>query len=176
MTETEVLAIIEKIAKTLAPGFIFGCYDKNDIEQEARLIAWTALPKFNAKKGKLYNFLYTHTKRRLITLKRDKFHRNPPKNYDNDERRRTIWEKRNIDKKNISQPLNLENNNSIEYISNCILELVSQSELFDIIDQNIDISLRADFRRLVEGVTVPKQRQKKLIESMKEIIKDYHDK
>lgn len=175
MEESDVIDTITKVCRALAPGFVFGCYDRCDIEQEAWMIAWKALDKFDPNKGKLYSFLYTHVKMRLITLKRDKFYRKSPKNYENDVKRRTIWEKRNEDKKNISQPVNMENANYIPNMSNCIAEIVAQTELFELIDQNIPIELRADFRRLVEGANVPKQRQKKLIESMKEIVKEGDD-
>lgn len=76
-TETEVMKIIDKVARRLAPKFRFGYHGIEDMEQEARLMAWKALPSFSTKenKGSLENFLFAHVHNRLHNYKRDNFER-----------------------------------------------------------------------------------------------------
>src|SRR5262245_57832295 len=76
-TEAEVLAAIDKAVNTLAPTYVFGPYDIDDIKQEGRRHAIEVLAKgvYDPTRP-LENFLYTHIKNRLINLKRDKLRRN----------------------------------------------------------------------------------------------------
>jgi len=78
-TESEVLDAIERVVETLAPSFVFGCYDLNDVRQEGRLYALQVLAdgKYDPARP-LENFLYRHVCNRLINLRRNKYRRNDP--------------------------------------------------------------------------------------------------
>ena len=47
LTEDEVVGVITKIARRLAPKFTFASYDVEDIEQEAFLIGIAGLEKYD---------------------------------------------------------------------------------------------------------------------------------
>ena len=53
-----------------------------------------------------------------------------------------------------------------------VYDFVTKKELLEIIDKELPISYRRDYRRMVEGVNIPKQRKQKLIDKLKEIIKE----
>lgn len=74
ITEKEVLSVIEEIVKRVASKFRFGYHDIEDMKQEARLIAWEGLPRWDGKRS-LKNFLWAHVHNRLFNFKRDKFQR-----------------------------------------------------------------------------------------------------
>jgi DNA-directed RNA polymerase specialized sigma24 family protein len=61
LDEDFVSATIMKIAKRLAPKYVFSGYDVEDIEQEAFLIGIAGLDKYDTSRP-LENFMYTHTK------------------------------------------------------------------------------------------------------------------
>lgn len=67
------LKIINRVARTLSPIFTFSYYDREDIEQEVRLMCI----QFIDKNGKieeisLYNLLFTHCRNGLIDIRRAK--------------------------------------------------------------------------------------------------------
>lgn len=75
-TEQEVLDAIERVVENLAPGFVFGCYDLDDIKQIGRMKGLDLIESGKYDAGRpLENYLYTHIKRRLINHKRDKLRR-----------------------------------------------------------------------------------------------------
>jgi DNA-directed RNA polymerase specialized sigma subunit len=77
-TEEQVMTIVETVVKRIAPGFTFGYYDRDDMIQEGYVeLIKNALPKYNGSHP-LENFLSSHLKKRMLTLIRDKFHRNDP--------------------------------------------------------------------------------------------------
>jgi DNA-directed RNA polymerase specialized sigma24 family protein len=65
---------IMKVAKRLAPKYVFASYDIEDIEQEAFLIGVAGLEKYDPSRP-LENFMYTHINNRLKTFKRDNYYR-----------------------------------------------------------------------------------------------------
>lgn len=56
----------------------FGIYEEEDLLQEAYLSVSRVIHKFDAKKGKLFSFLYTHIHNRMKNLRRDKLERLTP--------------------------------------------------------------------------------------------------
>ena len=49
------------------------------------------------------------------------------------------------------------------------------AELFSIIDKNLPINMRSDFRKIVEGVHIPKPRRIKIEEIIQEIVEEHYD-
>ena len=74
LTEDDIVGVITKIARRLAPKFTFASYDVEDIEQEAFLIGIAGLEKYDPTRP-LENFMYTHISNRLKTFKRDNYYR-----------------------------------------------------------------------------------------------------
>lgn len=74
LTEEEVLKVIEEIVYRLASKFRFGFLDIDDLKQEARMIAWEGIDRWDGKRS-LKNFLWSHVHNRLFNFKRDKYQR-----------------------------------------------------------------------------------------------------
>jgi DNA-directed RNA polymerase specialized sigma24 family protein len=68
-TEAEVVEIIEKVSKRLAPKFRFGYHSVEDIQQQAALYAWEGLAKYDEERP-LENFLWVHVHNQLYNHKR----------------------------------------------------------------------------------------------------------
>ena len=56
MDETEVIAIIDRIANRLAAKFKFGYHELEDMKQQARLFAWEGMENYDGVRP-LDNFL-----------------------------------------------------------------------------------------------------------------------
>ena len=72
--EEDAYNTIMKVAKRLAPKYVFATYEVEDIEQEAFLIGIAGLAKYD-KSRPLENFMYIHINNRLKTFKRDNYYR-----------------------------------------------------------------------------------------------------
>jgi len=200
MTEQEVLSVIESVVNILAFNFKFGYFDLDDMKQQGRMYALEALPRFNPKLGSLHNFLRSHVRNRFLNLQRDKLARHQPPCpscpfYDPDCKQSTNmcaafedklecdkysgWEKRNGAKRSLVEPLDIEtirdereknmrNNTDIPAI-------VIRSELMGIIDKNLSVTLRSDFKKMMEDISIGKQRRDKVIAAIKEILEEDYD-
>ena len=74
ITDEELYEMVVAISRDLSRGLKFGLYTEEDILQEAWIWAKDALPRYTGD-GKLFNFLYTHIKYRLMNLRRNKYER-----------------------------------------------------------------------------------------------------
>jgi len=74
LTEEEVLKVIEEIVYRLAAKFRFGFLDIDDLKQEARMIAWEGIDRWDGQRS-LKNFLWSHVHNRLFNFKRNKYQR-----------------------------------------------------------------------------------------------------
>jgi hypothetical protein len=187
-TEEQVMTIVETVVKRIAPGFTFGYYDRDDMIQEGYVeLIKNALPKYNGSHP-LENFLSSHLKKRMLTLIRDKFHRNDPPckqcplynkaGKDCTEYKNMLdcdlfgpWKRRNMAKQNLMQPAQIEDES---FIPGNALNL-DEDEMRDIllyINKNLDPSYRADFFRLLHGSSIPKVRKDTLFVILKEIFND----
>ena len=196
LTEAQVLDAIENAATLLAQSFTFGIYDVDDIKQEARYWGLEALPRYDPRcdeEGKptrpLDNFLYSHILKRLINLKRNKLRRNDApcllchhgegtrSNHPGGEfcHKYLVWKKRNDDKANIMRPQNIENiaderesntRNESEAENNAEL-----NEVVRMIDEQLDVSLRATYLQMVAGKSVPKSRRMAVEKAIRGIVR-----
>tara|TARA_Y100000592_G_scaffold100823_1_gene183072 strand:- start:466 stop:1080 length:615 start_codon:yes stop_codon:yes gene_type:complete len=200
MTEEEVLGVIDRVVNILAFNFKFGYFDLDDMKQQGRMYAIEAMPRYNPDMGNLHNFLRSHIRNRFLNLHRDKLSRHQPPcqgcpfydpNCQQSKNKCTAfsdklecdkyagWEKRNGAKRSLVEPLDIsgirdekEKNmrNNID-----IPEIVTKSELMDIIDNNLPVTMRADFKKMMEDVSVSKQRRDKVILKIKEIVEEHYD-
>lgn len=192
----QVLQVIKEIAKTLAPQFAFGIYEASDIESEIFLMCCepapgdgrSALEKYDPNRGPLQNFLMTHAKRRCINHVRNHLTRS---DYPCETCYHTIgnitthpggefceahlcWKRRNGAKASLMSPLDISSLND-ENESNTREDGDTEqdteiNELLTIIDEQLDIELRADYLKMRSGTAVPKTRRLEVEEAIKTIL------
>ena len=200
MTEEEVLGVIDRVVGILAFSFKFGYFDVDDMKQQGRMYAIEAMPRYKPKSGNLYNFLRSHIRNRFLNLHRDKLSRQQPPchgcpfydpHLQQSKNKCTAfsdkiecdkyagWEKRNGAKRSLVEPLdisgvrdamekNMRNNVDIP-------EIVIKAEMMELIDKNLPVVIRSDFKKMMEDISVSKQRRDKVISTIKKIIEDNYD-
>lgn len=177
MTEAQVLAAIEKTAAILSPSFVFGCYDLDDIKQEARQACLLALAKYDPSRP-LENFLYTHVRNRLINLKRNKFRRTdaPCKQCHSGEpcedgsfcKVYERWVVRNDTKANLMRPSELAGESLDEQEGPD--EEVIRNETWRLIDERLPASMRTTYLKMRDGVSVPKSKRDEVLAEIRSIL------
>lgn len=174
-----------KVANNLAPLYTFGYYDKDDIAQEAIIIALEVLDKYDPKKSALETFLYIHLNNRLKNLRRDRFQRTdyicPQCNNSNDDCENCYHRKQAIQtKKNLLCPISIDNvraqSESNLHTENDPHIEAELNELLFLIDLHLPVDLRADYLRMRDGVSISKSRRDFIELKICEIIEDhYHE-
>jgi DNA-directed RNA polymerase specialized sigma24 family protein len=196
MTEQDVVDTIERVANRLAFKYKFGYHGVEDIKQQAALHALKAMDKYDEDRP-LENFLWTHIRNRLFNDKRNNYER-PDKPcltcplYDphcakshsqceayTDKTECDLyarWLKRNSPKKNIMQPIDLdevkdEQEDNMKTAD--FTESVSNNELWELIDKHLHVSLRNDYMKMKNGMKISKARRKKVETAILEIVREY---
>ena len=181
------LKTIQKVCKRLARKYRFGFYDIEDIEQEAFIMALSALPKFNPDISSLETFLYIHISNKLKTFKRDHYLRKDfvcsycgRKDPNCEHCKRREW--KHAAKKHLMEPIDIDNVNCDAernmYVNADFLVDIELSEVLALINQGLDISLREDYLKMLEGITIPKHKREIIESNICEILEDggyYHD-
>lgn len=186
-SEHQVLEAIERAVAILAPGFVFGHYDVEDVKQEGRMAAVKAVEsgKYDPARP-LENFVYTAVRNALVNLKRDKFHRTDPpcrachagdhcclpgpcKKY-------ADWSARNADKANIARPLGLdyvadekERRTRVAPAAEADVEV---AELVARIDAELPVELRQVYLQMRAGVSVPRTKRAQVEQAVRTILGD----
>lgn len=189
MTEQQVIEIVESIIARLSNKYTFGFHAQQDIAQEAWLFAIDGLERHDGKRP-LENFLFVHIRNRLINFRRDKFTRKdiPCKRCPFYKRNEimddkcgkfdkrmdcpefAVWKQRNHLKKELcSSNCNVSTYDSIDLPSN-VNQDTEIKELKALIDKHLDISLRADYLKMLAGVSVPKTKKMQIENAIKSII------
>lgn len=182
MTEPEVLSIIQRVARKLSPKYTFGFYSREDIEQESFIMAQEALSKFNPSLASLETFLYIHINNRLKTFKRDNYIRQDfvckhcqNKNPLCEFCKRREW-KQSV-KKYLIEPIDIDNVRDEHEPNMCIeidpLENMEINEILSIINTKLDVQLREDYLRMLQGVYISKQKRILIENKIIEILKKY---
>jgi len=182
MITPQELQTIRKVSKSLAPSYTFGYYDVEDIEQECFIIAMEALPRYDSNQGSLENFLYTHISNRLKNFLRKNYYRRTfhcahcdgkDPNCEHCERRRWKF----ATKKHLMEPVDIDHINCDKeantYITCNILENMELNEIFSIINLHLEVYLRTDYLKMLDGVHVPKNRRKIIENRIVEILNEY---
>lgn len=189
VTEQQVLDAIENAVRILAPSFTFGIYDLEDVKQEARMEGLRVMKKYDPSRP-LENFLYSCIRNKLIRLKRDEFRRNDPpcllchhaegkvsKHEDGQFCKKYVdWKKRNDAKANLMRPL------GIDHISDQgeestrreseVPETAELNEMLRLIDEHLDVELRAVYLQMRANRPVPKSRRVAVEKAVREILRD----
>jgi hypothetical protein len=173
---------IQKIAKRIAPKFSFGYYDAEDIEQECFILAYEALEKYDPKLGTLYNFLYTHLTNRLKNIWRKKYFRQLKrcKKCEHEEELCDLCQQRQwrfMTKKNLMNPIDISNvncnNEPNTYTSYDMLEKIELEDIFLIINRELEIHLRRDYLKMLEGLSIPKVKRDIIENRILEILENH---
>jgi DNA-directed RNA polymerase specialized sigma24 family protein len=121
----------------------FSYLDEDDLSQEAFLIAVEVIPQWDGVRS-LENFLMVAISRRLISLARS-YYRNPEKKASLD-----FFELKDCP---IEAKLDLDSEDTIDFLL-----------------RELPPSMRNDFRRLVDGVSLPPTRRASLLSKVKEVL------
>jgi hypothetical protein len=182
-TEKEVLEAIERTVSSLAPQFVFGFYDVDDIKQQGRIYCLELLDKGKYDPARdLAAYLYRHCQRRLLNYKRDRFHRTDPPcrrcaggdhcSPSGKCDKQVEWEKRNGAKANLMRPLDLTNaGEKSDHRSSDAETEVEIGELLERIDAELPVELRQVYLQMRAGLTVPPARRREVEDAVKAILK-----
>lgn len=192
ISEEEFLQVLDKITKKLIHKFKFGYHSVEDMKQQASIFALEALDRYDGKRP-LENFLWTHVRNRLFNFKRNNYQRpDSPcigcKFYDKHMKNSTngclefsnkldcnlynSWFQRNENKKNIMQPSYIENDQEY-FSSNLGVDLVSNKEIVEYLDKNIEAEYREYYLKLKHGTKINKEKFDKLKTHIFMLLKDY---
>jgi DNA-directed RNA polymerase specialized sigma24 family protein len=190
-TEEQVLADMTHVVEGLARHFRFGYHDIEDMKQEGYIILLEALSEYDGSSA-LRTFLYTHLRNRYINMKRDQYSRNKPPcvscpfwhgsscaEFDprTDCDRYQRWVARNAAKRNLMESYDATDirNEGEPCKQGDIGDQLADTELTQLIDKRIPLRLRADYRRMLEGIRLPKPRRIKVEEAVKKILMEVND-
>ena len=153
----EHFSIIQRIAKQLAPRYVFGSYEREDIEQEATILALDGLKRYDGVRP-LENFLYTHVSNRLKNFKRDNYFRITTGNA----------EKVQQAKKDL-----LGASSAIDpiiYVEEDMSEVIDAKDAIEKINEQLPAKYRADYLKMCNGAKVPKKRKAEILSLLKKIL------
>lgn len=197
MSEAEILEIVNKIADRYCHKFKFGSFDKDDIRQQCILFALKKLPKFSADRGSLENFLSVAVRNQIINFKRNNYVRqkDPPcltcPFYDKTGKKSSSncvefddrqccelyakWYKKTQQQKDLASPSKQVEISSHSLAENDIVDKASMKELYNTIKDKLPANLRADFLRLIDGVSMSQYRKDKIREFVSQWLKNQDD-
>lgn len=139
------LQAIQEIASTIAPKFVFGYFEADDIEQEAIIAGLEAIHKYDEEKGSIRTFLFTHIHRQMCNLKRNKYYRLDKDNNSSESYRES--------KKDLvgKSPNPLSDSVVERFFEENVDEQIDAYELFNTIDNNFPIHYRTLWLRFLSG-------------------------
>jgi DNA-directed RNA polymerase specialized sigma24 family protein len=143
----------------IAPKYTFGYYDVDDIKQESYIICLEALSKYDQNRP-FENFISKHLSNRLKTLIRDKYSRS---NIDSPKH-----EKLNQNKKNLMDLKSSEG--QLKIFEDNIIDRMSNDEAIEILMRELPPSMRNNFYRLANGVSIQSAKKQALFDKIKEIL------
>lgn len=197
--ESELLKVIDIIAKKLAYKFKFGYHEIEDMKQQISIFALEGLQNYDHKRP-LENFLWTHVRNRLFNYKRDNYQR-PDKPcyscplYDphmtkshsvcekysdkNDCDLYSHWYSRNSTKKNLMHLTTIDElkdyGSAFTTQEDSLFSQISNSEIVNKIEENLGGDFRIIYLKLKNGGKVSKSDNEKLMIKIKEILENNPD-
>jgi DNA-directed RNA polymerase specialized sigma24 family protein len=189
ISEQELLETIDTISKKLAYKFKFGYHEIEDMQQQISIFALEGLRNYDYKRP-LENFLWTHVRNRLFNFKRDNYQRpdKPCKGcpFFDDTGTTTSecnkytdksecvdyssWSSRNISKKNLMHLNTIEELKQYLPNNDDHSENVSNNEILDRIEAELNGDSRRIYLKLKMGIKIPKAELIKLTEAIREIV------
>lgn len=158
MSEDEVISTIMRVARKLAPKFVFASYEEEDIIQEAFIIGIEGLEKYDSSRP-LSNFMFTHISNRLKNFKRDNYYR------------LDIGTGQDIQnkKKSIMDAVDIQSLSSVCLNDEILLDIQTR-EILDLIDRKLPPQYRRDYLRLQQNAPLSKTRKIEIQRVLQEII------
>jgi DNA-directed RNA polymerase specialized sigma24 family protein len=159
----EQMTIITKVIDRTAPKYVFGFYELEDIKQESYIICLNALENYDNNRP-LENFLSKHLSNRLKDLKRNKYFRH---NTANENHQKLHAVKKNLmDLKQFCQIAEYDH----PFEDPLLEEKLTSGEALELVMDKIGPSLRNDFLRMANDVTIPQHKKQAVINKVKEIL------
>jgi hypothetical protein len=161
-TEAQIIDTITKVAKRVSHKFSFGHYDSDDIFQEAFMLGLRGLDSYEEGRP-LENFISVVISSRLKNLKRKHSFRPEPElgTPEHDE-----WIKKFASRKYINEPLSIysikDEQESGMWNKMDFLNEMQVADIFNVIDINLPVHLRADFLRMKQGIFIAKPRRERV--------------
>jgi len=149
--DEETLNTIQKVSKKMSTKYAFINYDKEDIEQEAFIMCINAIPRYNGSIP-LEHFLLCHLSNRLKNLKRDKANA----------RHASIIYATSIDV--VSQQ------NESFLLEDNVEDNMHCEEIKRKIDLNLPAEYREDYLMMINGISIPPTRRKKIRDMIENIL------
>lgn len=195
MSEAEVLEVFEQVTNKLAEKFKFGYRDKDDMKQEAIILAMEGLERYDGKRP-LANFLYIHVRNRLCNYKRKHYIRIekpctrcplkaflPPdkcKVYEDmmDCNLYERWHERNIIKRNLANTLEYNQVDYTDTTENNMkyniddAENIDKKEILKIINKDLPANLRKSYTMMMNGIKINKKDEDTLKSAILELLKE----
>ena len=157
MTDQQLETILQVIDR-IAPKYTFGYYDVDDIKQEAYIICCEALEKYDESRP-LENFLSKHLSRRLKTFIRNNYSRSNVESKNH--------AKLNESKKNLMDLYSYDGDLSF---TEDYFQSIPTQEALDIVMENLPPSMRNDFFRVANGVSIQTVKKQALFEKIRSIL------
>jgi DNA-directed RNA polymerase specialized sigma subunit len=148
-----------KVIDRIAPKYTFSYYEIDDIKQESYIICLDALEKYDQNRP-FENFISKHLSNRLKTLIRDKYSRS---NIESEKH-----EKLNRNKKNLMDLKVCED--AYKICEDNIIDRMSTNEAVEILMKELPPSMRNNFYRLANGVSIQSSKKNALFNKVKEIL------
>ena len=152
LSEQEVVDKITLVINRIAPKYTFHGYDIDDIKQEAFIICYEALERYDQNRP-LENFLSVNLSNRLKNFIRD-----------------NNFTKSSEDKRKVLSPKQLvfenlvcdEKANRHEHLG----------EITDIIDTELPPHMRADYLKIMNNIYIPKKRRLDVLDYIRQLLED----
>jgi DNA-directed RNA polymerase specialized sigma24 family protein len=191
MTEDEVLAVIECVVRQLASKFTVPGFDRDDIAQEARLMAMDGLHRYEPQpdaSGRptrpLMNFLVSHVRNRLVNLRRDRHRRadSPCRRCQNGAPcgpdggscdAYLAWNERQQKKSFVRNPVGLDSvsEENASTGRDSTVEEASHREMLRMIDEGLPVELRRTYLQMRAGVpNVSRSKREQVEVAVREIL------
>ena len=151
LSEEETIDKINLVVQRISPRYTFASYDVDDIKQEAFIICYNALERYDPKVGPLENFLSINLSNRLKNFIRDNHYKK------DDEQKKKIMSQ---------SPL------VYDYIdsSDPMDKVIFIKEISSIIDKELPSHLSSDYLRIMSGISINKKRRLEIMETVYKIL------
>lgn len=157
------MKIIEMVINRTAPKYTFSYYELDDVKQESYIICFDAMKNYD-KNRPLENFLSKHLSNRLKDLKRNKYFR-----YNTVKESHTKLNQTKRGLMDLKQFCHIaEYDHPLD--ESALEDSLSSQEALELVMDSITPSLRNDFLRMANGVSISSSKKKKVIDAIKEVL------
>lgn len=163
----EQLNTIIKVSRQTAKRYTFPGHTVEDMVQVGILKGLEGLSRYDANLP-FENFIRTHIRNRLSNYKRDNYCRQEKVK---DATKAERWASTNRSRQALMSPMEIDNVEHLLTQADTVADDTSYRELITQIRDELPVSLRTDFLRMLEGVKVPSNRRGRVQAAIADIIK-----